>query len=646
MIRMIVKQLNLSTGTLINIIRYPIKGFSGEHLATAELSQGKGLPGDRRWAIRNGSVTDKQKKDWEPCSAFVRMTQHEELPTFYVNHDKGQYYLAHPSGGRLKLEESKNHQQQLTKWFKHDDMVLSHSHDKTGYWDHKDAHLSIINLSTVKAMSAAAGVELDPQRFRGNLLIDTEKPWSEFSLIGKRLVVGSSEIEILRPIDRCKATSVNPETGISDINIPHFLSSQYGHFFCGVYARVVKSGRIQCNDALYFHSQASHAIHDAIQVDTAPAPKYWPRAMRVIKKVSENHNVISFYLEDPLGSVIKDIAPASYLRLHGQNKHGSVSRSYTISKYCKKESYLRLSIKKEIDNAQFSPWIHRHLNEGDSILASGPFTDPSLQWQPGSNTGKQVVIFTAGIGITVASSILLALQRVGAKTIIRVAHSVQYKEDAALWNEVTDTVSKLINAKAWLFVTREKTVDKPEYMRSGRIAIDEVMKGIDPDGAQIFLCGPCGFADTIRQSLISIGINDDAIHEETFHSPVPIDPTRKIPTATDSILVKLDYGDNKVVDMLWQPSNGTLLELTESNGINLPANCRSGACRACLRPIQGEVENILEPVTPAPKNWAYLCCASPVSAITISLDDITTDRPESYSPKTQQTVGGEFWTPS
>jgi len=615
-------QSKRSIGSLVGITCYPIKGFAGEELVDADLSENKGLRHDRRWAIRNGSVSDNQKKEWEPCGAFIRMTQHEELPTYGVENDNGQYYLIHPSGEKIKVEENKNHQQQLAKWFKHDDMALSHSNDKTGYWDHKDACLSIINLSSVKAMSAVAGVTVDPQRFRGNLLIDTGTPWSEFSFIGSRLVIGDSELEILRPIDRCKATSVNSETGMSDINIPHFLSSQYGHFFCGVYGRVVKSGRISCNDKLYYQSAALHALDDAMQVETAPEPEYWPRAMRVVKKIKESHNITSFYLEDPLRGFLNDTGPAGYLRLHMQNKHGALSRSYTISKQCKKEPYFRLSIKKEAGKAQFSPWAHQYLNEGDSILASGPFVDPSLQWRPHIDTEKQVVILTAGIGITVATSILSILRELGSKAAIRVAHSVQYKKDLALWDEVAETVSELKNANAWLFVTREEAMDKSADVRSGRIVVDDIIKDIDPNNVQVFLCGPQGFGSAMRQVLASNGIDDSAIHEDVFYSPTLADPVRKIPSATDSTPVKLDYGNNKIVDTLWQPSSGTLLELVESNGISLPANCRSGACRACLQPIQGEVENILEPVTPAPKNWAYLCCVSPISAVTIKLCDI------------------------
>ncbi|WP_340677697.1 2Fe-2S iron-sulfur cluster-binding protein [Paraglaciecola sp.] len=611
-------------GTLLSITRYVIKGFPGEYLANIHLNENRGLPHDRRWAIRNGSIPDNQKREWEPCAAFVRMTQHEELPIYHVENKNKQYYLVHPAGEKIAVKANINCAEKLSKWFKHDDMALSYSTNKTAYWDHRDAHISIINLSTVKAMSAAAGVELDPQRFRGNLLIETGEPWSEFSLIGQRIVIGESELEILRPIDRCKATSVNPKTGMSDINIPHFLSSRYGHFFCGVYARVVKSGGIAKDDKMYHQYAAPQALKDATKVDTAPAPEHWPRTMRVVQKANESHNVISFYLADPLCDIISNIAPASYLRLHIQSTKGPLSRSYTVSKQNKAEGYLRLSIKKEDGDAQCSPWLHNHLNEGDMVLASGPFVDPSLQWRPHLQPTKDVLILTAGIGITVATSILSALQKANHQSIIRVAHSVHYAKDAALWNEVTNTVNALHNAKAWIFITRETITQQDCYTRSGRITINDITKDIDPHNVQVFLCGPKGFGSNMRQTLLNKGVDGDAIHEDVFYSPMLAESTTKTPSSTHPIAVTFVDNAMNISKTTWQPTSGTLLDLAESNGIAISANCRSGACRVCLQPIiSGEIEYLTEPATPAPRNWAYLCCASPLTAVTIKLRDST-----------------------
>jgi hypothetical protein len=49
--------------------------------------------------------------------------------------------------------------------------------------------------------------------------------------------------------DRCAATGVEPGAGRRDMDLVQTLRKNFGHIDCGVYARVVKSGRIALGDA-------------------------------------------------------------------------------------------------------------------------------------------------------------------------------------------------------------------------------------------------------------------------------------------------------------------------------------------------------------------------------------------------------------
>jgi len=603
-------------GRLESINRYPIKGFSGQQLSKVNLSVDNGLPGDRRWAIRNGSLNVESDGRWTQCQAFVRMTREDGLPLYQIHdNENGELLLQHPSGEKILVQESEKGKPLLSKWFGHTESGFSKAHAHGGYWDHSDATISIINLTTVRALSRASGQELDPQRFRGNLLIETDEPWVEFSFVGRRLLIGDVEIEILRPIDRCKATAINPNTGETDINLPHLLASLYGHIYCGVYARVVKAGLVVQGASLYDIGTAPLAVVRAAEAITAPRPEEWPRAMRVLKRVVESENVVSFWLEDPLANLIPEIAPSSYLRLHVQGSDGPLSRSYTISNKSPDGVQLRLSIKKEKPPAQLSPWVHTSLNEGDTIVASGPFIDPSLEWRPNANLGTPILILTAGIGITVATSVLVGLLEAGVPGSVRIGHGVRGKKDLALWQEIFDTAQAFTDAKTYLFMSRVNLNRcKEAGARQGRIDLDEVVEGIDLEEAQIFLCGPSGFGGALRTALIKKGARDYQIHEDAFCSPQKSIPQNNSPSCLGPLTVRFVKDD---FDATWTQESGTLLDLADANGINVPANCRSGACRACLMPINGSVENLIEPVSPPPKGWAYLCCVAPLAPVTI-----------------------------
>jgi len=618
--------MNNRVGKLLRIMRYPIKGFCGEEIFQTKLKKRHGIAHDRRWAIRNGSIPQDSSHNWQPCQSFVRMTQHEDLPLFNLDHSEDSLYLSHPNGETISIKKNENHTQKLSSWFSHTDMALSKSNDNTAYWDHQDAHISIINISTINALSNSSGMAIDPERFRGNLLIDTGEPWSELALVGHRIAIGNAELEILRPIDRCKSTSVNPSTGVSDINIPHLLSSQHGHVFCGIYARVVRSGEISKNDKLFLLSPAPHAINDGSRTTTAPRPEQWPRFMRLVKRVKENHNVESFWFEDPLANVVGDIEPTSYLRLHGQGENGPLIRSYTISKNNNDAGLLRLSIKKETKQAQFSPWIHSNLQVGDTILASGPFVDPSMTWRPQLKSHKELLIITAGIGITVATSIIASLKKYNYSSKVTIAHSIPNEEDSALWEELVAESYLLENVTPLLFLTQTHDLKQTAEKKRGRIRISEITKDLSLDNIQVFLCGPASFNQAMRDALNQKGVSNEVIHQDVFYSSQSMSegtykkPTDKEPSLAVSTPISFVHASGETSNIIWQPDHGSLLNTAEQSGISISANCRSGACRTCLYQVEGEIENLITPASPAPKNWAYLCCAAPLSSLRIKLN--------------------------
>jgi hypothetical protein len=102
----------------------------------------------------------------------------------------------------------------------------------------------------VKDLERIVGTTLDPQRFRGNFMVDGLEPWAEFALCGKQVAVGDAVLEVVMPIDRCAATNVNPETAERDLNIPKNMQRGLGHIDCGVFARVVQGGDVKVGGEL------------------------------------------------------------------------------------------------------------------------------------------------------------------------------------------------------------------------------------------------------------------------------------------------------------------------------------------------------------------------------------------------------------
>ena len=81
-------------------------------------------------------------------------------------------------------------------------------------------------------------------------MIDGLDAWSELELVGRRVTVGKTALEIFKRTERCAATNVDPETAVRDLKIPSFLSKTLGHADFGVYARVTAGGPIAAGDQL------------------------------------------------------------------------------------------------------------------------------------------------------------------------------------------------------------------------------------------------------------------------------------------------------------------------------------------------------------------------------------------------------------
>jgi hypothetical protein len=105
--------------------------------------------------------------------------------------------------------------------------------------------VSIINLASVAAVANVIGRPVHPLRFRANVYLTGWPAWHEFDLVGHEIALGgNARLKIIKPIVRCAATNVDPDTGMRDLSIPDTLLRSFGHADCGVYGEVAEAGDI------------------------------------------------------------------------------------------------------------------------------------------------------------------------------------------------------------------------------------------------------------------------------------------------------------------------------------------------------------------------------------------------------------------
>ena len=114
--------------------------------------------------------------------------------------------------------------------------------------------VSLVSHASLEELAAGAGVEaVDARRFRMLIGLDGCDAHEEDAWIGGRVRVGGALLAVGGPIERCAATTRNPDTGEVDFDTLRVIKDFRGlrdgkHADFGVFAAVVEPGRVRVGD--------------------------------------------------------------------------------------------------------------------------------------------------------------------------------------------------------------------------------------------------------------------------------------------------------------------------------------------------------------------------------------------------------------
>lgn len=247
--------------TIAAIYRYPVKGLSPEPLAEAIVAPGGVIPYDRAYAIENGpSGFDAEAPAYFPKIAFLMLMRNERLAELRTHFDPATTVLTIARAGKVAAEgrlDTPEGRRGIEAYFdgfaagelRGPARILS-APDGYSFSDVARKVVSLINVETTRTMAREFGAAIDPLRFRGNLIVEGLPAWEEFDWLGRELVAGEVRFRVVKRIQRCAATNVDPETGRRDRTIPASLMRAYGHSDCGIYLEVISGGTLRPGDAI------------------------------------------------------------------------------------------------------------------------------------------------------------------------------------------------------------------------------------------------------------------------------------------------------------------------------------------------------------------------------------------------------------
>jgi uncharacterized protein YcbX len=230
-------RLNAIVGRVTSLHRYPVKSMAGEPLDAAEL-RWRGIHGDRQYGfVHRGNLSRFPWFTGRDLSDLVRYQARFRDP---ADPRGSPVEVTAPDGTRFVLEgpdlrERLGAPVELVQFGR-------------GTFDAMP--VSLTTTATLAAVDAAHGAPLDRQRFRINIVIDSdlrEESWGERLLefgdeTGPRLL-------LQEPIARCVMITIDPESGARSPTLMRTVVRDFDNQV-GFYASPARLGSIRIGDAV------------------------------------------------------------------------------------------------------------------------------------------------------------------------------------------------------------------------------------------------------------------------------------------------------------------------------------------------------------------------------------------------------------
>ncbi|MCW5621329.1 MAG: MOSC N-terminal beta barrel domain-containing protein [Burkholderiales bacterium] len=275
-----------TVGRIREIWRYPVKGMAGERMEESALGE-KGLTGDRTWALR-----DTARKEIQSCKFRPELL----LCVARLRSDSDQVDVTFPDGAVLGSDDPAIHEKLSTltgyastlEAIRPDselDFYRRHKIDDHTWLDELKATfirepgeplpdfskippplidfvsipgtfflvtpLHFVTTSTLAFLkSKNPGADWDLRRFRPNFVIEVEPGTEgliEQSWVGKRVTIGSAQVECAGGTPRCGAVTRAQPSFPADKSVLRTVVKEADQNV-GVYGLIVQGGRVRIGD--------------------------------------------------------------------------------------------------------------------------------------------------------------------------------------------------------------------------------------------------------------------------------------------------------------------------------------------------------------------------------------------------------------
>jgi ferredoxin-NADP reductase len=292
--------------------------------------------------------------------------------------------------------------------------------------------------------------------------------------------------------------------------------------------------------------------------------------------------------------------PGQFLTFNWIVEGKKVVRSYSICSSPTQTGYVEITPKR-VEDGCVSIFLNDKAMIGLTVEAKGP----SGQFVFDEVKHKKIVLIAAGSGITPMVSILRYIDDRCLSTDATLLYSVRTRSDIIFEKELASLKTRLESFRYAVTLSKPDAEWKGPKGRLSRELIQDNVK--DLATSTFFLCGPKAFMEGAKNILLSLGVDDARIKQESFGgAAATFEPAAK----SEGVEGRVEFArSRKTCDI---PAGRPLLEVAEMNGIPIPFSCRQGQCGTCAtRLLDGEVnmdaEDGLDPDLKA-EGYVLTCC--------------------------------------
>ncbi|CAB3637954.1 hybrid-cluster NAD(P)-dependent oxidoreductase [Paraburkholderia rhynchosiae] len=346
-------------------------------------------------------------------------------------------------------------------------------------------------------------------------------------------------------------------------------------------------------------------------------PSHEQRTLVCCRVLAETHDVRTFVFAAEQGKPFT-FEPGQFVTVTAEIEGKPVSRCYTISSPPTRPYTLSITVKRA-PGGVMSNWLHDNMTEGSTLSAYGP----SGIFTPSAGPSEKALYLSAGSGVTPLMSMTRAAFDLGQDRDIVFVHSARTPEDIIFAKELAalEQVSRTLR----VIHICEAQSEKGDWQGPlGRLSLD-LLKECVPDyqEREVFTCGPAGYMEAVRKTLLDGNHNPSRYHQESFNFAETVEVVEAAPEETASaqpcFTVRLARsGKTFTVD-----ASQTVLAAARKAGVPLPSSCSQGICGTCKTTLlEGTVEmkhnGGIRP-REIDRGLRLMCCSKPTSDIVLDM---------------------------